>query len=92
MNLYKYYGSVFKVALPDEWAFVVSGPELVDQIRRWREDELSLAEVSNEVRLRQSDWWAMNHRVHKWSIEIPATTHRRFQGNLRSIPYRHAEE
>ncbi|KAJ8482602.1 hypothetical protein ONZ51_g5254 [Trametes cubensis] len=44
----KYHGSVFKVALPDEWAFVVSGPELVDQIRRWREDELSLAEVGNE--------------------------------------------
>ncbi|KAI0325905.1 cytochrome P450 [Cubamyces sp. BRFM 1775] len=46
----KYYGSVFKVAMPDQWAFVVSGPELVDQIRRWREDELSLAEFATKLR------------------------------------------
>ncbi|KAI0336591.1 cytochrome P450 [Cubamyces sp. BRFM 1775] len=41
----KYYGSVFKVALADQWLFVVSGPSLIEEIRSWRDDELSLPEV-----------------------------------------------
>ncbi|KAH9887325.1 cytochrome P450 [Cubamyces lactineus] len=40
----KHYGSVFKIALPDQWCFVVSGPGLVEEVRNWRDDELSLSE------------------------------------------------
>ncbi|KAH9897773.1 cytochrome P450 [Cubamyces lactineus] len=44
----KYYGSVFKVAMSDQWLYVVSGPSLVEEIRSWRDDELSLSEVFSQ--------------------------------------------
>ncbi|KAI8990628.1 cytochrome P450 [Trametes punicea] len=40
----KYYGSVFKVPLFDKWVVVASGPEMVKDIRRRPDDELSFSE------------------------------------------------
>jgi cytochrome P450 len=37
----KYYGSVFKVPMMEKWMAVVSGPQLIDDIRRAPEDALS---------------------------------------------------
>ncbi|CDO73436.1 hypothetical protein BN946_scf185013.g71 [Trametes cinnabarina] len=37
----KYYGSVFKIAMFDRWLVVVSGPKLVDELRKRPDDELS---------------------------------------------------
>ncbi|KAM5540077.1 hypothetical protein V8D89_006217 [Ganoderma adspersum] len=37
----KHYGSAFKIPLLDRWMVIVSGPKLVEDIRRRPEDELS---------------------------------------------------
>lgn len=42
----KYYGTLFKVPLPDRWIVLVTSPKLVDEFRLAREDELSFKEVS----------------------------------------------
>ncbi|KAH9921475.1 cytochrome P450 [Epithele typhae] len=44
----KYYGSAFKVASLDGWNVVVSGPKLVDELRKRPDDELSFLEATEE--------------------------------------------
>ncbi|KAJ8457660.1 hypothetical protein ONZ51_g11391 [Trametes cubensis] len=44
----KYYGSVFKVAMTDQWIYVASGPRMIEEIRSWRDDELSLSEALSQ--------------------------------------------
>ncbi|KAI0654507.1 cytochrome P450 [Cubamyces menziesii] len=44
----KYYGSVFKVAMTDQWIYVASGPKMIEEIRSWRDDELSLSEALSQ--------------------------------------------
>ncbi|KAI0640041.1 cytochrome P450 [Trametes polyzona] len=49
----KYYGSVFKVPLLDQWVVVVSGPKMVDELRRRPDDELSFTEsVADSMQIR----------------------------------------
>lgn len=45
----QYHGSVFKVALLQHWMVIVSGPKMVDELRRRRDDELSFTEGTEEV-------------------------------------------
>ncbi|KAI0828878.1 cytochrome P450 [Trametes gibbosa] len=45
----KYHGSVFKVPMLEEWILVVSGPKMVDELRRSPEDELSFTEYSADL-------------------------------------------
>ncbi|KAI1793056.1 cytochrome P450 [Ganoderma leucocontextum] len=45
----KYHGSVFKVALLQHWMVVVSGPKMVDELRRRPDDELSFTEGTEEI-------------------------------------------
>ncbi|TBU42576.1 cytochrome P450 [Dichomitus squalens] len=40
----KFHGSVFKVALIDQWLVVVSGSKLVDEVRRHADEQLSFVE------------------------------------------------
>ncbi|KAI9060502.1 cytochrome P450 [Trametes sanguinea] len=44
-----YHGSVFKVAMMDQWLVVVSGPELVDELRKRPDNELSFHEGIGEI-------------------------------------------
>ncbi|KAI0640042.1 cytochrome P450 [Trametes polyzona] len=49
----KYYGRVFKVPYFDRWAVVLSGPRMVDELRRRPEDEFSLTEsIENLLQIR----------------------------------------
>ncbi|KAJ8475230.1 hypothetical protein ONZ51_g6703 [Trametes cubensis] len=43
-----YYGSVFKIAMFDQWLVIVSGPKLVEDIRKRPDDELSFVEGATE--------------------------------------------
>ncbi|KAI0654468.1 cytochrome P450 [Cubamyces menziesii] len=45
----KYYGSAFKVALFDGWMVHVSGPEMIDELKRRPDDELSFSEGADEL-------------------------------------------
>ncbi|KAM5535892.1 hypothetical protein V8D89_010510 [Ganoderma adspersum] len=45
----KYHGSVFKVALLQRWMVVVSGPKMVEDLRRRPDDELSFTEGTEET-------------------------------------------
>ena len=45
----QYYGSAFKVALFDGWMVHVSGPEMIDELKRRPDDELSFSEGADEV-------------------------------------------
>ena len=50
MRVAQYYGRSFKVALPDMWLVVVSGSEMIDDLRRRPDDEVSFLEGAEEVR------------------------------------------
>ncbi|KAI0673763.1 cytochrome P450 [Trametes maxima] len=51
----KYYGSVFKVPLLDQWVVIVSGPKMVDELRRRPDDELSFMEgVADSIQLKHT--------------------------------------
>ncbi len=45
----QYYGTSFKVAFLDKWLVVVSGPEMLDELRRRPDDEVSFLEGAEEV-------------------------------------------
>nr|ANC28048.1 cytochrome P450 [Polyporus umbellatus] len=45
----KYYGSIFKVSMLDGWLVVLSGPRLIDELRRISDDQLSSVEGVAEV-------------------------------------------
>lgn len=49
-DLLQYKGRAFRVATFDHWLVIVSGPKLIDDIRRAADDELSFDEAANEVR------------------------------------------
>ena len=46
----KYKGRMFKVANLYYWLIVVSGPDLIEEVRQAPEDALSFSEHINEVR------------------------------------------
>ncbi|KAJ3011693.1 hypothetical protein NUW54_g2086 [Trametes sanguinea] len=49
----KYYGSVFKVPLLEQWVLIVSGPKMVEELRRRPDEELSFAEgVEDSMQIR----------------------------------------
>ncbi|KAI0650914.1 cytochrome P450 [Trametes meyenii] len=45
----KYYGSIFKVAMLDGWLVVFNGPQLIDELRKCSDDELSAVEGASQV-------------------------------------------
>ncbi|KAM5535874.1 hypothetical protein V8D89_010492 [Ganoderma adspersum] len=45
----KYYGTSFKVAFLDKWLVVVSGSEMLDELRRRPDDEMSFLEGAEET-------------------------------------------
>ncbi|TFK79302.1 cytochrome P450 [Polyporus arcularius HHB13444] len=45
----RYYGSAFKVSRFDQWLVVVSGPRMIDDIRKRPDDELSSLEGNKET-------------------------------------------
>ncbi|KAH9912164.1 cytochrome P450 [Epithele typhae] len=44
----KYYGRPFKVATPDRWAVIVSGPEMTEDLRTRPDDEMSFLETAED--------------------------------------------
>ncbi|KAJ8464090.1 hypothetical protein ONZ51_g9826 [Trametes cubensis] len=44
----KYHGSVFKVAMLDQWLVVISGPQLLDEIRKRPDDEVTFQAAADE--------------------------------------------
>ncbi|TFK91861.1 cytochrome P450 [Polyporus arcularius HHB13444] len=52
----RYYGSAFKVALFDQWLVVVSGPKLVDDLRKRPDDEASFTESVEEILQTRYTW------------------------------------
>ncbi|KAH9914911.1 cytochrome P450 [Epithele typhae] len=44
----KYYGSAFKVATLDRWIVIVSGPKMVEDLRKRPDDEVSFVEGAEE--------------------------------------------
>ena len=46
----QYYGSVFKVPLPEQWILIVSGPKMVEELRKRPDDELSFSAGVEDVR------------------------------------------
>ncbi|KDR68411.1 hypothetical protein GALMADRAFT_231377 [Galerina marginata CBS 339.88] len=45
----KYYGTAFKVSTLSRWMVIVSGPQMIDDIRRATNDQLSFTEAVSEV-------------------------------------------
>ncbi|KAF8343233.1 cytochrome P450 [Amanita rubescens] len=45
----KYRGSLFKVSMPTQWMIVGASPQLIDDIRRAPEDQLSLKDATAEM-------------------------------------------
>ncbi|KAI1793082.1 cytochrome P450 [Ganoderma leucocontextum] len=45
----KYYGSAFKVAFLDKWVVVLSGPKMLDELRRRPDHEVSFLEGAEET-------------------------------------------
>lgn len=50
-TIIQYYGSAFKIPLLGQWVVVVSGPNMVDELKKRPEDELSVIEGLLEVRV-----------------------------------------
>ena len=46
---YAYTTGVFKVALPDQWLVIVAGPEQLDELKKFGDDEVSLYGGIDEV-------------------------------------------
>ena len=40
----QYNGSVFKIAMLDQWMVIVSGPKMIDEIKRYSTKDLSSSE------------------------------------------------
>ena len=49
--LLQFPGSAFKIALFGSWMVMVSGPKMVDELRKKQDDELSFVEGAEEVRM-----------------------------------------
>ncbi|EMD42274.1 hypothetical protein CERSUDRAFT_79865 [Gelatoporia subvermispora B] len=58
----KYKGSTFKLPLLDQWIVVINGPELVEELRRYPDEEVSFTDAVSE--LLQSKW-TLGLEVHK---------------------------
>lgn len=48
--LQQYYNSAFKIALLDQWVVVLTGKQLIEDLRKRPESELSLSESIEDVR------------------------------------------
>ena len=48
----QYENSAFKVPLLDKWVVVVCGPKMCEELRKFRDDELSSFDGIREVRVR----------------------------------------
>ncbi|TFK68395.1 cytochrome P450 [Pluteus cervinus] len=46
----KYYGRPFKFPMMARWVVVVSGPQLIDEVRKASEEDLSFDEAINEIK------------------------------------------
>ena len=50
LTIPQFHGKAFKIALLDQWTVVVSGPKMVDELRKRPDEELSFIEGTEEVR------------------------------------------
>ena len=47
---FQYHGGAFKVALPYQWMVVISGAELIEDLRKRPDSEVSFLDAVEEVR------------------------------------------
>ena len=45
----QYKGGAFKIALVDRWIVVVSGPQLIEEIRKMPDEQMSFLDAASEV-------------------------------------------
>ncbi|KAJ3476173.1 hypothetical protein NLI96_g11343 [Meripilus lineatus] len=45
----KYKGGIFKIPMPDQWLVVVTGPQLIDELRKFPDDTMSLPRGLEEL-------------------------------------------
>lgn len=45
----QYKGGIFKIPMPDQWLVVVTGPQLIDELRKFPDDTMSLPRGLEEV-------------------------------------------
>ena len=45
----QFYNAAYKVATADQWLVIVSGPKMIEELRRRPDDEMSLIEAADEV-------------------------------------------
>ena len=45
----QYRGSIFKIPMMSQWAIIVTGPQLLADIRRASDDQLSFLDAAAEV-------------------------------------------
>ncbi|EPQ60474.1 cytochrome P450 [Gloeophyllum trabeum ATCC 11539] len=64
----KYKGRAFKVANIDRWMVIVSGPKLIDEVRRAPDDVLSFTEATNDM---LSIDYTLSPNVHHNEYHIP---------------------
>jgi hypothetical protein len=58
---YAQYGpskSLYKIPLLNSWQVVITGPEHINDVRRAKDEDLSLVEAQNDVRRRYSSFAA----------------------------------
>ncbi|KAI0071573.1 cytochrome P450 [Panus rudis PR-1116 ss-1] len=63
----KYKGGVFKIAMLDRWIIVVTGPKLVDELRRAPDHQLSFVEAIQDILQIK---WVFGHEIEKDPLHI----------------------
>jgi len=46
----KYYGSAFKIPIMERWLVIVTGPKMIEDIRRASDETMSFDDAAAEVR------------------------------------------
>ncbi|KAJ7269673.1 cytochrome P450 [Mycena rebaudengoi] len=64
----KYPGRVFKLPLGNRWIVIVNGREVLEQLRKARDDEVSVTDAGNDTLLLE---YTMGHEQHHDAFQIP---------------------
>ncbi|KAK7446303.1 hypothetical protein VKT23_014509 [Stygiomarasmius scandens] len=65
----KYHGRVFKVRTPDQWLVIVTGPVLLDDVRKTTDDQLSFAEaLSDNLQIEYT--LGRQQRLHRYHVNV----------------------
>ncbi|KAK7446289.1 hypothetical protein VKT23_014495 [Stygiomarasmius scandens] len=65
----KYHGRLFKVRIPDRWAIIATGPDLLNDIKKAPDDVLSFDEAINES-LQIDHTLGKSHRMHLYHVNV----------------------